>query len=111
MLTKLVDATTHPDGKYSDQEKSNRAYFLNRLGIIYREQNKTAEAVAAYKQMVDLGGDCASSTSDDDAHICYAESGYEGEVDAYREAHMWKEATAVAADAAKALPKRPRCIR
>jgi tetratricopeptide (TPR) repeat protein len=105
LLTKLVNATTHPDGKYSDQEKSNRAYFLNRLGLIYREQNKTAEAVAAFKQIADLGGDCASSASDDDAHICYAESGYESEVDAYREAHMWKEATAAAADAAKALPK------
>lgn len=106
LLTKLVNATAHPDGKYSDQEKSNRAYFLNRLGIIYREQNKTAEAVGAFKQIADLGGDCATSEGDDDdAHICYAESGYESEVDTYREAHMWKEATAVAAEAAKALPK------
>ncbi|HXE08748.1 MAG TPA: tetratricopeptide repeat protein [Acidobacteriaceae bacterium] len=106
LLTKLVNATTHPDGKYSDQEKSNRAYFLNRLGIIYREQNKTAEAVAAFKQIADLGGDCATSAGDeDDTNICYAESGYESEVDAYREAHMWKEATAAAAEAAKALPK------
>jgi tetratricopeptide (TPR) repeat protein len=105
LLTKLVNATTHSDGKYSDQEKSNRAYFLNRLGLIYREQNKTTEAVAAFKQIAELGGDCESSASDDDAHICYAESGYENEVDSYREAHMWKEATAAAADAAKALPK------
>jgi tetratricopeptide (TPR) repeat protein len=105
LLTKLVNATTHSDGKYSDQEKSNRAYFLNRLGLIYREQNKTTEAVAAFKQIAELGGDCESSASDDDAHICYAESGYENEVDSYREAHMWKEATAAAAEAAKALPK------
>ena len=57
ILNGLLDASSHPDGKYTDEEKQNRAYFLNRLGIIYREQNKTAEAVAAYKQMVDLGGD------------------------------------------------------
>ena len=80
------------DGKYTDPEKANRAIFLDRLGIIYREQNKTTEAVAAYKQMIDLGGD-------------YAKSGYQGEIDAYRDAHMWKEATAVATDAAKAFPK------
>ena len=73
-------------------EKANRAIFLDRLGIIYREENKTAEAVAAYKQMVELGGD-------------YAKGGYQGQVDAYRDAHQWKEATAAAAAAAKALPK------
>ena len=32
-------------------------------------------------------------------------SGYQGQVDAYRDAHQWKEATALAAEAAKALPK------
>ena len=106
LLTKLVDGTTKADGKYSEQEKSNRAYFLNRLGIIYREENKTPEGVAVYKQIVDLGGDCNPvSESDDDPHPCYAESGYEGIVEAYRDAHMWKEAVAAAADAAKAEPK------
>lgn len=92
VLNKLVTDTAHADGKYSDGEKSNRAIFLDRLGIIYREENKTAEAVAAYKQMVDLGGD-------------YAKSGYQGEVDAYRDAHQWREATTTAAAAAKAQPK------
>lgn len=92
VLTKLVSDTAHPDGKYSDGEKANRAIFLDRLGIIYREQNKTPEAVAAYKQMVELGGD-------------FAKGGYQGEVDAYRDAHQWKEATAAADAAAKAQPK------
>ncbi len=76
---------------YSDPEKSNRAIFLDRLGIVYREQNKTPEAIEAYKQMVALGGD----------HVI---RGYQGEVDSYREAHQWKEAVAVAAEAAKAFP-------
>ena len=107
VLTGILDSSSRPDDKYSSPEKQNRAIFLNRLGIVYREENKTAEAVAAYKQIVDLGGDCNSSSasSDDPAHACYAEDGYDGEVDAYRDAHQWKDATAVAAEAAKALPK------
>ena len=92
VLTKLLSGSAHADGKYSDQEKANRAIFLERLGIIYREQNRTTDAVAAYKQIVALGGD-------------FVKSGYQGQVDAYRDAHQWKDATAVAADAAKALPK------
>jgi tetratricopeptide (TPR) repeat protein len=92
VLVKLLDGSAHPDGKYSDSEKANRAIFLDRLGIIYREQNKTTEAVAAYKQLLDLGGE-------------YVKSGYQGEIDAYRDAHQWKEATTVAADAAKSMPK------
>jgi tetratricopeptide (TPR) repeat protein len=93
VLTGLLDSSAHPEGKYSDQEKGNRAIFLNRLGIIYREQNKTPEAVAAYKQIAGLGGDDN------------AVEGYQGEVEAYRDAHQWKDATAAAADAANALPK------
>jgi len=92
VLNTLVTSSAHADGKYSEQEKANRSLFLDRLGIIYREENKTAEAVAAYKQLVEIGGD-------------YAKGGYQGQIDAYRDAHQWKEATAVAADAAKTLPK------
>jgi tetratricopeptide (TPR) repeat protein len=91
VLTKLVSDTTHSDGKYSEGEKTNRSYFIDRMAIIYREQNKTAEAVSAYKQLMTLGGD-------------YVKNGYSGQVDAYRDAHQWKEATAVSAEAAKALP-------
>jgi tetratricopeptide (TPR) repeat protein len=91
VLTKLVSDTAHADGKYSDSEKTNRSYFLDRLAVIYREQNKTAEAVSAYKQLMTLGGD-------------FVKTGYSGQVDAYRDSHQWKEATAVAAEAAKALP-------
>ena len=66
VLTKLVsDSTAHADGKYSDGEKANRSIFLDRLAIIYREQNKTTEAVATYKKLIALGGD-------------YVKSGYSG---------------------------------
>ena len=92
VLTTILAGSAHADGKYPDAEKSNRAIFLDRLGIVYREENKTAEAVAAYKQITDLGGE-------------YTARGYQGQIDAYRDAHQWKEATAVAAESAKALPK------
>ena len=91
-LKTLLDGTAHSDGQYSDQEKGNRAIFLDRIGIIYREQNKTTEAVEAYKQIVSLGGD-------------FIKNGYQGQVDAYRDAHRWADATAAASEAAKALPK------
>jgi tetratricopeptide (TPR) repeat protein len=91
-LRTLLEGTTHADGKYTEGEKGNRAIFLERMGIIYKEQSKTVEAVDIYKQMVLMGGD-------------FARSGYQGQVDSYRDAHMWKEATAAAAEAAKALPK------
>jgi tetratricopeptide (TPR) repeat protein len=91
VLTKLVSDTERADGKYSDGEKGNRSIFLDRLAIIYREQNKTAEAVATYKQLVALGGE-------------FVKSGYSGQIDAYRDSHQWKEATAVAANMAKQLP-------
>ncbi|NYF89295.1 tetratricopeptide repeat protein [Tunturiibacter empetritectus] len=91
VLTKLVADSAHPDGKYTDGEKANRSIFLDRLAIIYREENKTADAVAAYKQMASLGGD-------------YVKSGYQGQIDAYRDAHQWKEATATAAEIAKLMP-------
>ena len=92
VLTKLLSDSAQPDGKYSDGEKSNRAIFLDRLAIIYKEENKTVEAVATYKQLTALGGD-------------YVKSGYQGQIDAYRDAHQWKEATAAAAEVAKAMPK------
>ncbi len=92
VLTGLLSSSAHPDGKYSDPEKANRAIFLDRLANIYREQNKTTEAIAAYKELISLGGD-------------YIKGGYQGEVDAYRDVHQWKDATAVAAEAAAAMPK------
>jgi tetratricopeptide (TPR) repeat protein len=91
-LKTLLTTTEHPDGKYNDGETGNRGIFLDRLGIIYREQGKTAESVAAYKQLAQLGGD-------------YTQRGAEGEIDTYRDAHQWAAATTAAAAAAKAQPK------
>ncbi len=91
-LRATLAGVEHPDGKYTDQEKSVRAALLDRMGVIHREQNKTAEAVADYQQIAALGGE-------------YTLRGIQGEVDAYRDGHQWSEATAVAATAAQSHPK------
>ena len=43
-LQTILAQTQHLDRKYTESEKSNRAIFLDRLGIILREQNKTQDA-------------------------------------------------------------------
>lgn len=90
-LKQLLTATLPTDGKYTDADRSNRALFLDRLAIVQREANHTDGAVAAYKEMQQLGGD-------------YQVRGVDGMVDAYRDAHNWKAALDVAASAAKAMP-------
>ena len=60
----MVDLTSHANGAYTDEEKNNRSIFLERLGSIYMEQNKTDQAVATYQKMIDMGGDygnCAAT--------------------------------------------------
>jgi tetratricopeptide (TPR) repeat protein len=90
-LKKILATTTTPDGKYSDPDRSNRALFLDRLAIVNREANRTDDAVAAYKEMQQLGGD-------------YQARGADGIVDAYRDAHDWTKALDASAAAAKAMP-------
>jgi tetratricopeptide (TPR) repeat protein len=92
LLEKVVAQTVHSEGQYSEGEKNNRAIFLDRLANIYHEQNKTKEAVDTYKKMVELGGE-------------FAVRGYEGQVDIYRDAKMYSEATAVAKEAVEKMPK------
>jgi tetratricopeptide (TPR) repeat protein len=90
-LKDMLASTEQADGKYDDQARGNRALFLERLAIVYRESNKTQEAVEAYKQVQALGGD-------------FQARGADGLVQAYRDGHQWPEALRAAADAAKAMP-------
>jgi tetratricopeptide (TPR) repeat protein len=91
VLKAMLVTSAAPDGKYSDADRSNRALFLDRLGIVAREADRTAEAIEAYKQLSALGGD-------------YQVRGADGAVDAYRDAHQWDNALQAAAAAAKAMP-------
>jgi tetratricopeptide (TPR) repeat protein len=91
-LNAMLSSTAQADGKYSESDASNRALFLDRLGIVEREAGNTKDAVAAYKQIEALGGE-------------YQARGADGLVQAYRDAHQWPQALQAAADAAKAMPK------
>ena len=88
----MVDLTSHANGAYTSEEKSNRSIFLDRLGAISLEENKTDQAVAAYQKMIDMG-------------IESSVRGYQGEVDAYRTAHDFDKALDIARKAVAASPK------
>ncbi len=86
-----LTASTSATGKYDAGERNNRALFLDRLAIVYREAGKYDDAVATYRQLAQLGGE-------------YQARGAEGEVDTDRDAHRWTAALNAAAAAAKAMP-------
>jgi tetratricopeptide (TPR) repeat protein len=92
VFEKMVDLTSHANGAYTAEEKNNRGIFLERLGGVYHEQNKTPEAIAAYQKMIDMGGETAVR-------------GYESQVDTYRDAKHFGKAVEVARSAVAANPK------
>ena len=88
----MVDLASHANGAYTDEEKNNRSIFLERLGAVYLEENKTDLAVAAYQKVIDMGGSSVLR-------------GYQGQVDAYRDAHEFDKALEVSRKAVAADPK------
>ena len=89
---KMVDMTSHANGAYTTEEKNNRGIFLERLGAVYHEQNKTAEAIATYQKLIDMGGDAAVR-------------GYQSQVDTWRDAKQYDKAIEVARKAVEVNPK------
>ncbi len=55
LLESLLKKTTKADGKYNPAEANNRSIFLQRLGLIYRSQEKYAKAIEAFESIVALG--------------------------------------------------------
>jgi len=92
VLQKLLTRTAQADGNYSQRDRNNRALFLERLGNIYREENRPMLALDTFRKMVDLGGDESSR-------------GFQEIIDTYREQKQWPEATKAAQEAVKKLPK------
>jgi tetratricopeptide (TPR) repeat protein len=88
----MVDQASHANGAYTEEEKSNRSVFLDRLGSVLLEQNRIDEAIANYQKMIDMGGSSA-------------ERGYQGQVDAYRQAHEFDKAIEVSRKAVASDPK------
>lgn len=92
IFEKLVSATEHPSGQYSDEEKGNYAAVLDRLAGVYREQSKPEQAVATYQKMTTLGGELE-------------EQGFDQIVETWREAHEYDKAVAAAKTAVEKQPK------
>ena len=55
ILKDLVKQSERPEGKYTVPEANNRALFLERLGLVYREQVKYPQAMEIFKQIQALG--------------------------------------------------------
>jgi tetratricopeptide (TPR) repeat protein len=91
-LEDLIKKTDKADGKYSASEKNNRSVFFERLGSVYRDENKTQFAVDTFRRMLDLGDDSA-------------QRGYQQIIETYQNARDWKDATAAAQEAVNRLPK------
>jgi tetratricopeptide (TPR) repeat protein len=72
-------------------DKTNRGIFLERLGMIYREQENYTAAVDTFRKMLALGDE-------------NARGGYQEIIDTYREAKQWPQATAAAKEAVQKMP-------
>jgi len=91
LLQDLIKKTEKPEGSYQPGDRNNRAVFLERLGAIYRDENKTDLAADTFRQMLSLGDENASR-------------GYQQIIDTYREGKQWDKATAVAKEATAKYP-------
>jgi tetratricopeptide (TPR) repeat protein len=92
IMRDLLKKTEKADGNYSGSAKSNRAVFLERLGLIYRDAGNYQSANETFRQMVALGGDENM------------ERAYQQIIDTWREAKEWQNATDVAKEAVQKLP-------
>jgi tetratricopeptide (TPR) repeat protein len=75
----------------SQTDRNNRAIFVERLGMIYREQENYTAAVDTFRKMLTLGDE-------------NARSGFQEIIDTYRDAKQWPQATAAAKEAVQKLP-------
>jgi tetratricopeptide (TPR) repeat protein len=91
ILQDLLKKTEKPDNSYSQADRNNRAIFIERLGMVYRDQENYTAAVETFRKMIPLGDD-------------NTRTGYQDVIDTYREAKQWPQATAVAKEAVQKLP-------
>ncbi|HZW96011.1 MAG TPA: tetratricopeptide repeat protein [Candidatus Eremiobacteraceae bacterium] len=91
ILQDLLKKTEKPDNSYSQSDRNNRGIFIERLGMVYRDQENYPAAVEAFRKMIPLGDE-------------NARTGYQDVIDTYREAKQWPEATAAAKEALQKLP-------
>jgi tetratricopeptide (TPR) repeat protein len=92
LLQRLVNASEHASGTYTDGEKNNYALFLDHLASVYRDEGQMDQAIATWNKMLPLGAD-------------YTLSAYGAEVDTYREAHQYDKGLALLQQATVRFPK------
>ena len=91
LLQDLIKKTDKSDAGTSQADRNNRAIFIERLGMVYREQENYSAAVDTFRKMLTLGDE-------------NARSGYQEIIDTYRESKQWPQATAVAKEAVQKMP-------
>jgi tetratricopeptide (TPR) repeat protein len=91
LLQDLLKRTDKSEVGSSQADRNNRAIFIERLGMVYREQENYTAAVETFRKMLSLGDE-------------NARSGYQEIIDTYREAKQWPQATATAKEAVQRLP-------
>ena len=91
LLQDLLKKTEKSETGSSQADRNNRAIFVERLGMVYREQQNYTAAVETFRKMLPLGDE-------------NARSGYQEIIDTYREAKQWPQATAVAKEAVQKMP-------
>jgi tetratricopeptide (TPR) repeat protein len=91
LLQDLVKKTEKSETGTSQADRNNRAIFIERLGMVYREQENYTAAVETFRKMLPLGDE-------------NARSGYQEIIDTYREAKQWPQATGAAKEAVQKLP-------
>jgi tetratricopeptide (TPR) repeat protein len=91
ILQDLLKKTEKPESSYSQSDRNNRGIFIERLGMVYRDQENYQAAVDTFRKMIPLGDD-------------NARTGYQDVIDTYREAKQWPQATAAAKEALQKLP-------
>jgi tetratricopeptide (TPR) repeat protein len=91
LLQDLLKRTEKSETGSSPADRNNRAIFVERLGMVYRDQENYTAAVETFRKMLPLGDE-------------NARSGYQEIIDTYREAKDWPQATAVAKEAVQKLP-------
>jgi tetratricopeptide (TPR) repeat protein len=91
ILLDLVQKTDKAESNYSNGEQNNRSVFLERLGGLYRDTNRTQQSVDTFRKMLPLGGENATRA-------------YQEIVETYRDAKQWPQATAAAQEAVQKFP-------
>jgi tetratricopeptide (TPR) repeat protein len=91
ILQDLLKKTEKAENSYSQADRNNRGIFIERLGMVYRDQENYQAAVDTFRKMIPLGDE-------------NARTGYQDVIDTYREAKQWPEATAAAKEALQKMP-------